>query len=89
MICGCPKLRGCLPVNLDSLSGMCIEQCEELVVLIANYKHLHLLAIDGCKRLVHRSGVKFELLVATGLYRIPEFRLEIDGFIRGLTKLQK
>ncbi|PRQ54996.1 putative P-loop containing nucleoside triphosphate hydrolase, leucine-rich repeat domain, L [Rosa chinensis] len=87
-ILGCPKLKGWLPKNMDSLSQLFIAECEELVVSIANYKHLRMLIIDGCKRVVHRSGVKFELLEAMGLYNISEFRLEIDGFIRGLPKLQ-
>ncbi|PRQ55099.1 putative P-loop containing nucleoside triphosphate hydrolase, leucine-rich repeat domain, L [Rosa chinensis] len=88
LIFSCPKLKGWLPKNMDSLSQMYIAECEELVVSIANYKHLRMLIIHGCKRVVHRSGVKFELLEAMGLYNISEFRLEIDGFIRGLPKLQ-
>ncbi|KAM5551928.1 hypothetical protein ABKV19_026675 [Rosa sericea] len=87
-ILSCPKLKGWLPKNMDSLSELYIDECEELVVSIANYKHISELVINGCKRVVHSSGVKFELLELMRLYSIPEFRLEIDGFIRGLTKLQ-
>ncbi|XP_040366952.1 putative disease resistance RPP13-like protein 1 isoform X2 [Rosa chinensis] len=87
-ILSCPKLKGWLPKNMDSLSELYIDECEELVVSIAHYKHIHKLTINGCKRVVHRSGVKFELLEYMGLSSIPEFRLEIDGFIRGLPKLQ-
>ncbi|KAM5550829.1 hypothetical protein ABKV19_027266 [Rosa sericea] len=87
-ILSCPKLKGWLPKNMDSLSELYIDECEEFVVSIANYKHLRKLFIDGCKRVVHRSGVKFELLEDMGLSSISEFRLEIDGFIRGLPKLQ-
>ncbi|KAM5551914.1 hypothetical protein ABKV19_026661 [Rosa sericea] len=87
-ILSCPKLKGWLPKNMDSLSELYIDECEEFVVSIANYKHIHKLTINGCKRVVHRSGVKFELLDYMGLSSIPEFRLEIDGFIRGLPKLQ-
>ncbi|PRQ55030.1 putative P-loop containing nucleoside triphosphate hydrolase, leucine-rich repeat domain, L [Rosa chinensis] len=87
-VLSCPKLKGWLPKNMDSLSELYIDECEELVVSIANYKHIHKLTINGCKRVVHRSGVKFELLEDMELHGISEFRLEIDGFIRGLPKLQ-
>ncbi|KAM5551919.1 putative disease resistance RPP13-like protein 1 [Rosa sericea] len=86
-ILGCPKLKDWLPKSMDSLSELYIAACEELVVSIANYKHLRGLFICGCK-VVHRSGVKFELLEDMWLASISEFRLEIDGFIRGLPKLQ-
>ncbi|XP_040368977.1 putative disease resistance RPP13-like protein 1 [Rosa chinensis] len=88
LVLSCPKLEGWLPKIMDSLSDLRIRECEELVVSIANYKHLRKLFIDGCKRVVHRSGVKFESLEDMGLYNISEFRLEMDGFIRGLPKLQ-
>ncbi|PRQ56367.1 putative P-loop containing nucleoside triphosphate hydrolase, leucine-rich repeat domain, L [Rosa chinensis] len=85
----CPSLKGWLPKNMDSLSKLRIVECEELVVSIANYKHLRELRIDGCKRVVHRRGVKFKLLEDMRLHSTSEFRLKIDGFIRGLTKLQR
>ncbi|PRQ55079.1 putative P-loop containing nucleoside triphosphate hydrolase, leucine-rich repeat domain, L [Rosa chinensis] len=84
----CPKLKCLLSKSMDSLSELYIALCEELVVSIANYKHLRGLFICCCKRVVHRSGVKFELLEDMELHGISEFRLEIDGFIRGLPKLQ-
>ncbi|XP_050378131.1 putative disease resistance RPP13-like protein 1 [Argentina anserina] len=87
-IFGCPKLKNLLPNNIDSLSALAICECEQLVVSMANYKHLCMFIVDGCKRLVNRSGVKFELLEDMVLRSIPVFRLEIDGFIRGLTKLK-
>lgn len=85
----CPKLKIWLPKNIDSLSKLYIVECEELLVSIANYTHLRELVIKGCKRVVHRNEVKFELLEGMGHHSIPEFRLEIDGFIRGLTELQR
>ncbi|XP_024196299.1 putative disease resistance protein At3g14460 [Rosa chinensis] len=88
-VLSCPKLKGWLPKNVDSLSELYIVECEELVVSIANYKHVHKLCINGCKRVVHRSGVKFELLEDIELSSIPEFILKIDGFIRGLTNIQR
>lgn len=84
----CPKLKGSLPKNMDSLSKLVVDGCEQLVVSIANCKPICELNICGCKGVVDGSGVKFELLEAMELSSILEFRLGIEGFLKGLRKLK-
>ncbi|PRQ55110.1 putative leucine-rich repeat domain, L domain-containing protein [Rosa chinensis] len=72
----CPKLKGSLPKNIHLLSKLVIDGCEQLVVSTTNYKLIHELNICGCKWVVDRSGVKFELLEAMhGAFKY--FRVQI------------
>lgn len=84
----CPKLKGILPKNMNSISKLVVDGCEQLIVSIASYKPICELNICGCKEVLDGSGVKFELLEAMELSSISEFRLGIEGFLRGLRKLK-
>ncbi|CAN6556105.1 unnamed protein product [Malus baccata var. baccata] len=87
----CANLEGKLLENLNSLAKLEIVECEELVVSIANCKHLRQLNIDGCKVLVHTAAkVEFELLESLCLSNISEVMSLQTGELlkKGLTKVR-
>ncbi|KAL6288587.1 hypothetical protein ACE6H2_006097 [Prunus campanulata] len=86
-IINCPQLEGKVPENLDSLETLRIDECEELVISISNYKQIGRLWIDGCKAVVKTSGVEFELLEYLGLSNISEVRFQTGEFTKGLSKV--
>lgn len=44
----CPRLEGKLPENLDSLTNLMVHDCDQLVVSIADYKHLCVFNVHNC-----------------------------------------
>ncbi|VVA31537.1 PREDICTED: putative disease resistance [Prunus dulcis] len=84
----CPVLEGRLPEDLDSLEKLEIDECENLMVSIANYKQLRNIDIHGCKGMVHASAVEFRLLESMHLSDILKLTFRPERFMRGLSMVK-
>ncbi|XP_061996651.1 putative disease resistance RPP13-like protein 1 [Rosa rugosa] len=84
---GCPKLEGSLPKKLDSLAQLEICGCEELVILISNYKQLHESNIKNCKMVVCDTSPA--LLERLTFSNISELRFQTEAFMKSLKNVKE
>ncbi|XP_050386342.1 putative disease resistance RPP13-like protein 1 [Argentina anserina] len=85
----CPKLNGELPHHLELLRKLEIQECNELVVSVANYKQLCELNVRDCKGVVYKSEHHFELLRSIYLSDFSVLMFQTGGFMTGLRKVEQ